>query len=55
MAEDDRGDIDVAALDSMITAGERVPALIALVHIPSNCGEAVSHSDTSICFHHGTW
>ncbi|KAK9800330.1 hypothetical protein WJX73_003728 [Symbiochloris irregularis] len=38
IAEDANGDIDIPALEQMVTSGPKKPALIALVHVPSNCG-----------------
>lgn len=45
------GDIDIAALEALIVSHSRKPALIALVHVASNCGERVS-SCSSPCLHH---
>lgn len=40
IAEDENGDIDIPALEKLVSSGPRKPALIALVHVPSNCGVA---------------
>lgn len=36
--EDDEGDIDVPALESMLSNGAQRPALIAITHIPTSSG-----------------
>lgn len=36
--EDEEGDIDVHALERMLSNGARTPALIAITHIPTSSG-----------------
>lgn len=40
--EDGEGDIDVAALERMLSNGTQAPALIAITHIPTSSGRSRS-------------
>ena len=41
--EDDKGDIDIEALQGLCSQGQK-PSLIAITHIPTNCGGQPSKS-----------
>lgn len=48
--EDSEGDVDLDALEELVSSGARKPALIAIMHIPTSSGRRFSASSPA-CWH----